>query len=605
MADLPILSHLNPLQQEAVTFSQGPLLVLAGPGSGKTRVLTHRAAWLMTRKNIAPENILLLTFTNKAAEEMKKRLKKLLKETQVSAEAIFFAGTFHSLCARILRKEGQALGISSRYLIFDEKDQLETIRLALAEIDLSPQDFNPQAILATISQAKNELINVLEYPQYARGYFQTTVARVWLTYQRLLKQYQALDFDDLLLEAVRLFNKNKSVLSKYQNQIQHLLVDEYQDTNLAQYLLTKLLAGRWQNLFAVGDASQAIYGFRGANFRHLMNLKTDFKNLKIINLEQNYRSSGNILRIAHEVIKKNTGHPVLNLWTERKSGEKITLYEASSEMDEALFVVNKILSQNYSHYAVLYRTNAQSRVLEEAFLAAGIPYVIVGGVQFYQRKEIKDSLAYLRLIANPDDEVSLKRVNKLGKRQAQKFFELTEKIKKQRLTTQELLTKIWDATGYFKRYHPKVEQDLARLENLKELLSVARKFPDLIAFLDNVTLIEREYSPERPSKEKSLAAVALMTAHAAKGTEFPVVFLVGMEEGLFPHSRSLMEKEGIEEERRLCYVGVTRAKEKLYLSYSRNRLYFGQHMVNPVSRFIRDIPSELVEFVKPNQLCQY
>jgi len=588
-----ILTQLNPRQQEAVCFGEGPLLVLAGPGSGKTRVLTYRAAWLIQEKQVAPENILLLTFTNKAAEEMKKRIQKLIGATPA------LAGTFHSFCARILRIEGKSLGLPPNYLIYDQKDQLDTIKLAMKEIDIPTTEFKPAAILATISQAKNELITALEYPQYAQGYFQTTVARVYLTYQRFLKEYQALDFDDLLTETVRLFKKEKSILAKYQNRFQYILVDEYQDTNQAQYVITHLLAGLWHNLTVVGDASQAIYGFRGANFRNLTNLKKDYPNLKTVNLEQNYRSTQNILSAANEVIKINSSHPVLNLWTKNGTGELVVLYEARNEQDEALYVAQTITNYTLNanpyplnSFAVLYRTNAQSRVIEEVFLHAGIAYTLVGGTRFYERKEIKDCLAYLRLIANPKDIVSYKRIEKLGKRRLAKFLNFSSKVKPEKLTTLELLDKILEITGYFELYNQKDEEDLSRLENLKELRSVATEFPKLNDFLENVALVEQEYH----GKEKG-ETVTLMTVHAAKGTEFPIVFLVGMEEGLFPHSRSIMEKEEIEEERRLCYVGMTRAKEKLYLTYTRRRLYFGQHSSNPVSRFISDIPPELLEFV--------
>ena len=593
-----ILSHLNPAQQEAVNFGEGPLLILAGAGSGKTRALTYRAAFLIKEKHVPPENILLLTFTNKAAEEMKGRIQKLLSNTV----GLPFAGTFHSFCARILRSEGQRLGIPHNYLIYDKNDQLDTIKLAMTKIDVSPKEINPSSALNTISQAKNELISALEYPQYAQGNFQTTVARIYLTYRRLLKEYQALDFDDLLFETVNLFQKEKSVLTKYQDHFLYILVDEYQDTNQAQYLLTRLLVGKRRNLCVVGDASQAIYGWRGANYRNLMNLKGDFPDLKIINLERNYRSTQTILEAANEVIRKNTGHPILKLWTKNEKGEKITLYEANSEIDEANFIVRKIieLDEPFSSLAVLYRTNAQSRIIEEALLHAGITYILVGGTRFYERKEIKDCLVYLRLMLNPKDTVSLKRVEKLGKRRFKKFLGLAKLLKKRKagvLTPLELLDKILEETGYLEAYNPKKEEDLARLENIKELRSVASQFSDLNQFLENVALIQQEYLPTDKASfgTKKHKTVTLMTAHAAKGTEFPIVFMVGMEEGLFPHSRSLMEKGELEEERRLCYVGMTRAKEKLFLSYARRRLYFGRQSTNPLSRFIDDIPKELIE----------
>jgi len=603
-----ILAHLNPSQQEAVTYGEGPLLILAGAGSGKTRALTYRAAYLIEKKRIPPENILLLTFTNKAADEMKTRLKKLLSSSP-RANIVPFAGTFHSFCARVLRKDGQRLNISPHFTIYDESDQLDLIKLAMKTIDISPQQFRPASILTTISQIKNELISALEYPQYARGHFQTTVARVYLTYQRLLKKYQALDFDDLLFETVRLFQKEKEVLAQYQNRYRYLLVDEYQDTNHAQYVLTKLLAKKWRNLCVVGDASQAIYGWRGADYRNLIHLQKDFPDLTVINLEQNYRSTAVILKAANKVISKNTTHPILKLWTKKKGGEKISLYAARSELDEALFIVNQITqrlmansspNQNngrYSDFAVLYRTNAQSRVLEEAFLHAGLPYLLVAGVRFYERKEIKDCLAYLKFLANPQDMVALKRIEKLGKKRLEKFLKFSRKFNLSNQTTLEILDQVLTVTDYLQLYNQEDEKDLARLENIKELHSVAAEFPDLNQFLENVALVQQEYLPDQPlsSANQSRDAVTLMTAHAAKGTEFPVVFMVGMEEGLFPHARSLMEKDKLEEERRLCYVGMTRAKEKLYLTFARRRLYFGQRTSNPLSRFVADIPQELLE----------
>jgi DNA helicase-2/ATP-dependent DNA helicase PcrA len=383
-----ILAHLNPPQQEAVIYDKGPLLVLAGPGSGKTRVLTYKTAWLI-EKGLAPENILLLTFTNKAAEEMKKRIQKLTGKVPP------LSGTFHSFCARVLRREGRAIGIPPSFLIYDEEDRRETIKTAIKEIDVSPHSFKPSMVLNLISQAKNELISALEYPNYVQGSFQITVARIYLTYQRLLKEYNALDFDDLLLETVRLFQKEPKILEKYQQQFEYILIDEYQDTNQAQYVLTQLLARKKRKLCVVGDASQAIYGFRGANYRNLLNLKNDFPELKIINLEQNYRSTQIILDAAWEVIKKNTSHPVLKMKTEKNHGQPVFIFCAKNQEEEALFVLKKIIEsgRSYKDFAVLYRTNAQSRVIEEVFLRAGIPYILVGGIRFYERREIKDCLS--------------------------------------------------------------------------------------------------------------------------------------------------------------------------------------------------------------------
>ena len=596
-----ILSELNPQQQKAVNYGDGPLLILAGAGSGKTRALTYRAAYLILNKKINPGNILLLTFTNKAAEEMKLRIKKLLPENQLTGEKSLFAGTFHSFCARILRVEGDLLGIPRNFVIYDETDQIEAIKLVIKKLDLSPKDFNPNSVLTAISEAKNELISELEYPQYARTPWQKVIAQIYLEYQKKLFNSSALDFDDLLSKTVSLFKKFPEILGKYQNKYQYILVDEYQDTNHAQYILTKTLASLYQNLTVVGDASQSIYSWRGANFRNLVNLKNDFPQIKIINLEQNYRSTQIILDVAHSIIKHNQSHPILKLWTENSQGEKINLYEAENEIQEADFIVRQIQysKRKLSDFAVLYRTNAQSRTIEEALIYAGIPYNLVGGTKFYQRKEIKDLLAYLRLTANKNDEVSFQRAEKIGKNRLKKLLEWEEKTKEKRenLTTLEIFDEILNATTYLELYDSSDEEDQARLENISELRSVAASFPVLDDFLENVSLVEQgEYLLGRQkSKEKNVDAISLMTLHSAKGLEFPVVFIIGMEEGIFPHARSLMDKNQIEEERRLCYVGITRAKEKLFLTYTCRRMFFGQFSSNEVSRFISDIPVDLVE----------
>jgi len=603
----PILSQLNPQQQEAVTFGPGPLLILAGPGSGKTRTLTHRAAWLILKKDVKPENILLLTFTNKAAEEMRERLKKLLTTNHQSPIAkLPFAGTFHSFCARVLRKDGNFLKIPKNFTIYDEDDQKETIKKIINELDLSPKQYKPYSVLATISQAKNEMITALEYPQYARGTWQETVARIYLKYQQYLKEYQALDFDDLLLETVRLFQKEKNILSQYQEQYHWVLIDEYQDTNHTQYLLTKLLVKKRQNLNVVGDAAQAIYSWRGADYHNLLNLQDDFPQLKIINLERNYRSTQTILKAANNVIRKNTSHPILNLWTSQKSGEKISLYEAQNEEDEAQFIVetikNYLLSSpkiSLKNFAVLYRTNAQSRIIEEIFLRSGLPYLLIGGVRFYERKEIKDCLAYLRIMANPQDKISLERIKKLGKKRLKKFQTLLKNTQDLNdLSTLEILDKILETTEYLQVYDENDPQNLARIENVKELRSVAAEFPDLNQFLENVALIQQEYLPQSSKNlTKDNNVITLMTAHAAKGTEFPVVFIIGLEEGLFPHNKALVEKN-IEEERRLFYVAMTRAKEKLYLSYTKHLFYFGENSQSQASQFLGDIPVHLLDVIK-------
>ena len=599
----PLLNDLNADQQKAVKETDGPVLILAGAGSGKTRVLTYRVAYLISEKHISPHNILMVTFTNKAANEMKDRIRKLLKQTsEADVHELPFAGTFHALGVKILRIDGKHIGIPPNFLIYDEQDQLDAIKDIIKALDLSAKSFNPGAVLHTISEAKNEMVSATEYPQYARGYFQEAVTRVYLAYQKLLHDNEALDFDDLLVKTVELFQKNPEILGAYQEKYHYILVDEYQDTNKPQYLLTKLLAARNKNICVVGDASQSIYRWRGADFRNITNFKHDYPNAHEFHLEQNYRSTQKILDAAHGVISKNTSHPVLSLWTDKHGGDQITLYEARTEHDEAAFLVQTILqaSRPFHDFAVLYRTNAQSRVLEEAFLHAGIPYILVGGTRFYERREIKDVLAYLRMIANPKDTVSYKRIEKLGKGRLAKFLEFTEKTKEDKklinLSTLELLDQILAATQYLELYDSNVEEEAYRLENIKELRSVATEFPELSEFLETVALVEQEYEPAAvKSREANRDSVTLMTMHASKGLEFPIVFIIGMEEGLFPHSRSLMDKEELEEERRLCYVGLTRAKEKLYLTYANRRLFFGTRTQNMISRFIAYIPQHILE----------
>lgn len=587
-----LLNDLNPQQQEAVKHSDGPVLILAGAGSGKTRVLTYRVAFLLSHKHVSPHNILMVTFTNKAANEMKTRITKL------SSSSLPFAGTFHSLCVKILRIDGHHVGVPTNFLIYDEQDSLDTIKDVMKKLDVSTKSFNPGAILGTISQSKNELISATEYPQYARGYFQETVARVYIEYQKLLKENEALDFDDLLTRTVQLFERESEILGKYQEKYQYVLIDEYQDTNKAQYMLSRQLAARHRNICVVGDASQSIYRWRGADFRNIINFKNDFPGAAVFHLEQNYRSTQTILDAAGGVIAKNTSHPILKLWTQKDGGEKITLYEARNEHDEATFILQTILQSTkpYKDFAVLYRTNAQSRVLEEAFLHAGVPYVLVGGTRFYERKEIKDVMSYLRLIAHPKDLVSYKRIEKLGKTRLARFLDFAQKLKREHtlvdLTTLELLDRVLDTTGYLDLYDLHIEEHANRLENIKELRSVATEFLILKEFLDNVALVEKEYEPQN---QRVRNAVTLMTLHAAKGLEFSTIFIVGMEEGLFPHSRALMEKDELEEERRLCYVGITRAKDKLYLTYANRRLFFGARTQNMISRFISEIPQHALE----------
>lgn len=585
-----ILKDLNEEQKKAVLNSDGPMIILAGAGSGKTRVLTYKVIYLIKEKKINPQNILMVTFTNKAATEMKERIQKLSDSPDKP-----LIGTFHSLCARILRIEGKYIGFSEKFTIYDSSDSVDAIKEAMKRANISTKDFKPYSVQATISQAKNQLINQLEYLNLARGYFQENVAKIYPFYQIILKENNALDFDDLILKTIELFQKNPEVLKKYQDKFQYILVDEYQDTNQAQYMLTKMLSKKWKNICVVGDFSQSIYSFRGANFQNLITFNKDFNDVKTFHLSQNYRSTQVILDSAYGVISKNTSHPVLKLWTENKTGEKIILYEANNEHNEAEYIISQIINLgiNPSEVAVLYRTNAQSRVVEEVFLHHGVPYSLVGGTRFYERKEIKDILAYLRVIDNEKDNVSFRRIEKLGKTRLKKFMEFIENLDKENLQTIEILDKVLDAVDYMSLYDPKDEQDMGRLENIKELRSVAIELPDLSTFLENVSLVEQEQLSELAKKDKK-SAVTLMTLHSAKGLEFPHVFMIGMEEGIFPHSRSLMEKGELEEERRLCYVGITRAKERLFLTYSKNRLIYGQRSSNTLSRFILDIPKDTI-----------
>lgn len=585
-----ILDNLNPQQQEAVKYQGGPLLVLAGAGSGKTRVLTHRVAWTIERKIAPAENILLLTFTNKAAQEMKQRMLKL------SPKVPSFSGTFHAFCARLLRIDGEKVGIPKDFLIYDDTDSKEVIKEILDDLNLSTSSYNPAAFAAAISQAKNQMLSPLAHAETVRGDRQELTFKIYDLYEKRLKKVGALDFDDLLLKAVYLFEKDLETLDKWQKKLTHVFVDEWQDTNKIQYHLTKLIVGKNGNLTVVGDAAQSIYSWRGADYRNINYLTQDFPKIRIINLEQNYRSTQNILAAANSVILKNQNHPILKLWTQNSEGEKLKIYQAQSGFEEAGFIVSEIsslkaLGFDYQDIAILYRTNAQSRVLEEALLHAGVPYQLVGGIRFYERAEIKDVLAYLKLLINPKDTLSQKRVKKLGLRRLTKFQEFAQKIKNpQNKSSLTLLDTILQKTDYLAKYEKETAENLARLENIKELRSVAAQFPQIMEFLENIALLEAE-----PKANKQKDTITLMTLHAAKGLEFPVVFIVGLEEGLFPHSRSLWDNNELEEERRLAYVGITRAKELLYLTYANRRLYFGQKSSNPPSRFLMDIPEDLIE----------
>jgi len=596
-----LLAGLNSSQRRAVTHSEGPLLVLAGAGSGKTRVLTHRAAWLVATGRAQPHQLLLLTFTNKAAAEMKERLLKLLRGRPVRG---LFAGTFHSFCAYLLRRDGNQIGINSAFVIFDESDQLALLKEIIKKQKLSEKKFKPAVVQTVIEGAKNDLLDVELFCQSSSHPWLRKVGDIYREYTKRLSAMQALDFADLLFWGVKLLKEKEGVLAKYRRQYRFILVDEYQDTNHSQYLLTKLLAGKNGNLTVVGDAAQAIYSWRGADYRNLLALTKDFPQITTVNLKINYRSTQTILDAAYAVICKNETHPILKLITQKDKGEKAVVYRAASEKEEAEFVAEKIKALvdfegvDPTKIAILYRTNAQSRVFEEVFIRYGLPYILIGGVRFYDRAEVKDVLSLLRVFYNPADEVSWQRIEKnFGKRRRQKVARFLEERRGEKWKTAELLEEILAASAYLEKFDPDDEADARRLENIKELASVAERFPSLGDFLENVALVQQEYSAqEKEKKEWADQAVKLMTLHASKGLEFEVVFLVGLEEGLLPHSRSLDEPERLEEERRLCYVGMTRAKKRLFLTFAIQRLYFGKTTLNEPSRFLADIPPKLLTF---------
>lgn len=641
-----LLSGLNERQKEAVKLTEGPVLIMAGAGSGKTRVLTHRIAYLLAEKQVAPWNILAITFTNKAAREMKERIEGLLGP---GAEDIWIA-TFHSMCVRILRRDIDRIGINRNFSILDSSDQLSVIKSILKERNIDPKKYGPRAILGSISSAKNELIKPEEYAKTAGGAWEQIVSDVYTDYQKKLLKNQSLDFDDLIMSTIQLFQRVPEVLEYYQRKFQYIHVDEYQDTNRAQYMLVKMLAARFQNLCVVGDSDQSIYRWRGADIANILSFEKDYPNANVILLEQNYRSTKRILQAANEVIKNNVNRKPKNLWTENPEGQKITYYRAESETGEAQFVAGKIQElvqsgkRKYSDIAILYRTNAQSRVMEEVLLKSNIDYTIVGGIKFYDRKEIKDILAYLRVVANPDDDISLERIINVPKRgvgatsvqRIQEYatehglsmFQAIEEIEQigvsarvvnaltsfrdmirnfnamqDYLSVTELTEELLEKTGYREMLESeKTLEAQSRLENIDEFLSVTQSFEkqsedkSLVAFLTDLALIA-DIDQLDNEEETTKDAVVLMTLHSAKGLEFPVVFLIGMEEGVFPHSRSLMEEAEMEEERRLAYVGITRAEEELYITNAEMRTLFGRTNMNPESRFIDEIPDDLIENV--------
>lgn len=641
-----LLRGLNPIQQEAVKTTDGPLLLMAGAGSGKTRVLTHRIAYLMAEKHVAPWNILAITFTNKAAREMKERVESILGP---GADEIWIS-TFHSMCVRILRRDIDRIGINRNFSILDTADQLSVIKGILKERNIDPKKFDPRSILGSISSAKNELIEPEEFAKTAGGYYDQVTSDVYTDYQKKLLKNQSLDFDDLIMTTIKLFERVPEVLEFYQRKFQYIHVDEYQDTNRAQYLLVKQLAARLENICVVGDSDQSIYRWRGADIANILSFEKDYPSANVILLEQNYRSTKRILQAANEVIKNNSNRKPKNLWTENDEGIKLSYYSGDNEFGEGQFVAGKIYElhssgrRKLSDIAILYRTNAQSRVIEETLLKSGLNYNIVGGTKFYDRKEIKDILAYLRLVSNPDDDISFTRIVNVPKRgvgatslekiasyaamngmsmfQAVKqvdfigvsakaanaldgFGAMIENLTNMQdyLSITELTEEILEKTEY--REMLKAEKSIeaqSRLENIDEFLSVTKNFEQksedksLVAFLTDLALIaDIDQLDQKEEESGGKDAVTLMTLHAAKGLEFPVVFLMGMEEGVFPHSRSLMEEAEMEEERRLAYVGITRAEEELYLTNAKMRTLFGRTNMNPESRFIREIPGDLLE----------
>lgn len=589
-----ILSNLNKQQRQAVEHPLGvPAMVLAGAGSGKTKVLVTRAAHLLTTHQISPSQILLVTFTNKAAQEMLDRLDRL------TGTRLTFSGTFHRFCARVLRTHGHLIGLSPNFAIYDDDDQISLMTEIIKELGFSIKEIKPRTALAMISEAKNAMVLPEDYVKTARGKYQEMVARIYPRYQRSLQKNDAVDFDDLLIGVVKLLQDYPDLRAFYQETFLHILIDEYQDTNTVQLELTRLLLNDQKNLFVVGDFSQAIYSWRGADYKNMLLLEKMYPSMRRYELSQNYRSSQSILDAASGVISNNTSHPVLSLWTEQDGGEQVSIMEAKTDREEVGYVVKEIdrilRASDDDTVAILYRTNAQSRIFEEGLLNVGIPYRLVGGVRFYSRKEIKDLLAFLRLWVNPEDEVARKRIEKLGKRKAIVFFQWLH----QRLVSSEekptnaidILDLLLENTQYLKEFDEHDEEDRSRLENIQELRSVAAQYEDLSLFLEAVSLIEEE---ALRTKSDSNTQVFLMSIHAAKGLEFDHVFVVGLEEGMFPHSRSLLDRLQMEEERRLCYVALTRAKRTLSLSFARQRLVYGRISGTVVSRFIAEIPQTAI-----------
>ena len=637
-----LIDTLNAEQQEAVRATEGPVLIVAGAGSGKTRALTHRVAYLIQEKEVSPHNILAVTFTNKAANEMKHRIQNLLAG---ECEALPTVGTFHSICAQILRRHIHLLGYENQFVIYDTNDQIVLMKEIMRDHHIDEKQVNPKAVLGHISQAKNQLMDWEKYQFQAHNYFTEKVAELYKPYQLRLAANQALDFDDLLMKTVELFETYPNILDDYQERYRYISVDEYQDTNHAQYVLVKRLAEKYRNICVIGDPDKSIYSWRGADMQNILDFEKDYPEALSITLEQNYRSTPHILDAAHAVIARNRKRREKNLWTEREEGEKIRIWNARDERDEAMKVAQCITQHVHAHehpdftqFAVLYRTNAQSRALEEAFMRYGIPYKIVGGVKFYLRKEIKDIIAYLRVIHNPDDSVSALRIvntptRGIGNKTVEtiqrfaaanniSFFRAMERIHEipqlsSKIRVIEAFTKLihhlrkvseeFSVSGLLK--HVISESDYrefllsdkspdgeTRFQNIQELITVADKYKGLETqvslgtFLEEIALIS-----DLDQIDEEQNSVTLMTLHSAKGLEFPVVFMTGLEEGIFPHSRSLFEPQELEEERRLMYVGLTRAMDHLYLLYAKQRMLFGEFKQNAPSQFLTDIPEHLIE----------
>ena len=644
-----LLNGMNPKQKDAVVCTQGPLLIMAGAGSGKTRVLTHRIAYLIEEKNVNPWNILAITFTNKAAKEMKERVTRLMKE----GGSDVWVSTFHSMCVRILRRDIDRIGYTKAFTISDPSEQQTLMKRILKERNIDPKKYNPRAILGEISNAKNELDTPEDYRKRAASFFEKIVADCYDDYQRELRRNQAVDFDDLIMLAIRLFKESPETLDYYQNKFHYIHVDEYQDTNEAQYTLVNMLAERFKNLCVVGDADQSIYGWRGANMENILNFEKDYPDATTVLLEQNYRSTKFILQAANDVIGNNSKRKVKKLWTDNHDGEKITYYRGQSEGDESRYVISKIQEEmkanhyNYGDFAVLYRTNAQSRVIEDSLLKSNIPYKMVGGHKFYDRKEIRDILAYLRLIANPDDNMSFERVVNVPKRgigpgtieklrtssnqydwslletalnvsitpisgkaanELEAFGFMMKDLRQMQeyVPVTELVEEVLKRSGYQKSLElERTLESETRLENIQEFLTVTQQFEkentedkSLLTFLTDLALVsDLDNLEEEPQSE-----VTLMTLHAAKGLEFPIVFLIGLEEGIFPLSRSMMEEDQLEEERRLAYVGITRAEKKLYITNAYSRVLYGRTQSNSASRFINEITDEVLELGNPQTM---